>query len=78
MSFQFPSDIQQSISAFIADGSYRNEEEVLRAAIQLLNQQQEDIASIHRGLADIAAGKVVPADSALEAFRRKHDIPTTR
>ncbi|NOZ40983.1 MAG: hypothetical protein GXP24_12280 [Planctomycetes bacterium] len=76
MSFQFPSDIQQSISAFIANGIYQNEEEVLREAIGLLNQRQEDFASIQRGLDDIASGKFRSAEESNEEFRRIHNIPS--
>ena len=76
MFFQFPSDIQQSISAYIANGTYRNEEEVLREAMGLLNQRQEDLASIQRGLDDITNGRYRTAEESNEEFRRIHNIPS--
>ncbi len=78
MSFHFPADIQQSISAYIANGIYQNEEEVLREAIGLLNQRQEDLASVQRGLDDIANGRFRSAEESNEEFRRIHNIPSVQ
>jgi len=76
MPFQFPPDIQQSISAFIASGTFRTEEEVLREAIGLLSERQQDLASIKSGLDDIAAGSFRSAEESNEEFRKLHKIPS--
>jgi len=76
MSFQFPADIQQSISAYVTGGTFQNEEEVLREAMRLLAQQQQDLASIQRGLEDIANDRTRPAEESNEEFRRIHKIPS--
>lgn len=73
---QFPADIQQSISNYVAQGTYPTEEEVLRAAMRLLDQRQADLASIQRGLEDVANGAVRPSTESNEVFRRAHNIPT--
>lgn len=76
MSFDCPADIQQSISDYVARGTYQSEAEVLRAAIHLLDQRQDDLASIERGLADAAQGKVRPAKESNEEFKRAQNIPS--
>ena len=43
MTFQLPPDIHKNIQAHIASGDYQNEEDVLRTAMHLLGQREEDV-----------------------------------
>ncbi len=76
MAYQFPADIQQSITAYVTSGSFPNEEQVLREAMRLLALQQEDLASIQRGFEDISNGRTQLADESNGEFRRIHKIPS--
>ena len=50
MHYQFPTDISQRLQAFIAGGSYRSEEEVLREALDALEQRElEKLERWHDG-----------------------------
>jgi len=46
---------------------------------EVANQSDEELAAtleaIREGLADVEAGRVVPARQALNELRRKHDLP---
>jgi len=39
------------------------------------DEEQETVEAIRRGLADVEAGRVVPAREALAELRRKHNLP---
>ena len=43
MAYQLPADIRKDIQSYIASGDYQNEEDVLRTAIQVLGQREEDV-----------------------------------
>lgn len=42
MLYQFPTDINQRLEACLLTGAYRNEDEVLRAALDALEQHERD------------------------------------
>jgi len=42
MHYQFPTDISQRLQACIATGGFRNEEEVLREALNALEQREQE------------------------------------
>jgi Arc/MetJ-type ribon-helix-helix transcriptional regulator len=42
MAYQFPPDIKKSIQSRIDSGDYQSEEDVLRTAMQLLEQREKD------------------------------------
>ncbi len=43
MAYQLPPDLEQIVLSRVDSGDYQNEEEVLRTAIQLLDQREEDL-----------------------------------
>jgi Arc/MetJ-type ribon-helix-helix transcriptional regulator len=67
MSYQLPPEIDQRIQAQIALGIYQTPAEVLTDALDALDQRNEDIASIQRGIEDERAGRV----KSLEDFNRE-------
>jgi Arc/MetJ-type ribon-helix-helix transcriptional regulator len=58
MSYQLPSEISERIQAHLALGIYASPIEVLSDALDALEERNEDIASIQRGIEDERAGRV--------------------
>lgn len=56
MPYPFPPDLQQMISARLAKGIYQSEDDVLRSALQLLAEQEEDLAAIQAAVDEWQAG----------------------
>jgi len=71
VTIQVPADVQQLISQEMQRGGYASTEEVLRKALQALSHQNEDIAAIAEGIADMESGRVVPLEEAETALREK-------
>lgn len=59
MTYQLPPEIDQRIQSQMALGSYRSPAEVLNDALDALEQRNEDLASIRRGIEDERAGRVI-------------------
>lgn len=59
----------------LAQGNYRTEEEVLQAAFQALDAQEQTLAAIADGYAGFQAGRYRPLDEADAEFRQRHEIP---
>lgn len=70
MDLHLPTDITISIRAFLDEGRYGSEADVLRDALAALRRQQ-DLAAIRDGLADADAGRVAPARDVLAAARHR-------
>lgn len=75
MAYQFPPDIDKRVQQHLASGKFEDENDVLREAIELLDRSRADHESIERGIADMQAGRVRPADESNAEFRAKHKIP---
>jgi predicted transcriptional regulator len=58
MTYQLPPEIDQRIQSQIALGIYKTPAEVLSDALDALDQRNQDLASIQRGIADEEAGRV--------------------
>ena len=60
----------------VQSGRYSSEEKVVRAAMRLLEEEERDYAEcvegIRRGLADVAAGRVRPAEEVFADLERKY------
>ena len=68
MTYQLPPEIDQRIQTQLALGIYTSPADVLNDALDALEQRNEDIASIQRGIEDEGAGRV----KTLAEFR--HDM----
>lgn len=75
MSYALSSELDRMVQEKLAAGRYASEEEVLRAALRLLDEQEEVVAAIAEGYDDVRAGRHRPFDEANADFRRKHHIP---
>ena len=71
MSLQISADIESSIRAFITNGRFSNEDEVLREAIIALERQERDIAAIQEGIDDMNAGRYRPWEEVRAEMRAK-------
>jgi Arc/MetJ-type ribon-helix-helix transcriptional regulator len=68
-------DIFTRIDAQVATGQFSGPDDVLRAALTALEQQQDDWAAIRSGLADMEAGEIELFADVDAELRRKHNIP---
>jgi Arc/MetJ-type ribon-helix-helix transcriptional regulator len=66
MTYQLPPEIDERIQTQLALGIYATPADVLNDALDALEQRNEDIASIQRGIEDEQAGRV----KTLAEFRR--------
>ncbi len=71
MAYQFPPDVQQLIREAVALGSYATEDDVLREALHVLIQRNEDLAEIRAGVADMNAGRFRPIHEVDAEIRNK-------
>ena len=60
MSLQVPADVESSVRAFVANGRFADEGEVLRKAMAALQQRELDLAAIQEGIDDFEAGRYRP------------------
>lgn len=63
---QLSGEIVPTVDEVLARWEHENESEA---------EREETLAAIRRGLADIEAGRVVPAREAVAELRRKHNLP---
>jgi antitoxin ParD1/3/4 len=73
-------DLEDAIERRVASGSYASQNDVIRAALNALNRDEEDRArklaaldaAIGRGIADADAGRVRPANEVFAGLREKY------
>ena len=74
MSYQFPPDVQQFITAEIA-GGLRSEEELLTEAVRFLKAERlATIEAVREGLASIERGEGTPLEEVDRRMRQKYNI----
>jgi Arc/MetJ-type ribon-helix-helix transcriptional regulator len=72
MGYPFPPDIQERIGKQMASSAYRSEDELLRDALQALDEVQEDVVAVQEAIAQWRAGDEGDAlDEVFDALRRK-------
>jgi Arc/MetJ-type ribon-helix-helix transcriptional regulator len=74
MRYAIPSDVEAQIDRLIESGSFNSSDDVLRAALAALNRQQDDVAAIREGIADLDAGRCVSFEEFDAEMRRKYDF----
>ncbi|MEX0802240.1 MAG: type II toxin-antitoxin system ParD family antitoxin [Candidatus Binatia bacterium] len=72
MSYQLPPEIDQRIQAQIALGIYQTPAEVLHEALDALDERNEDLASIQRGIEDEKAGRLTSLEDFDKEIRALH------
>jgi Arc/MetJ-type ribon-helix-helix transcriptional regulator len=74
MSLTIPADLQQRVNALLGTGRYASEEEILRAAVAALEDQNADLASIQSGIDDMENGRYRPFADFDAEFRKRNQI----
>ena len=60
MPLTIPADGQERVNALLGTGRYASEEEILRAAVAALEDQNADLAAIQGGIDDMENGRYRP------------------
>ena len=76
-------DLDEAIQRRIASGRYASQSEVIRAALRVLERDEDEQArklaaldaAIARGIADAEAGRVMPLDDAFARIRKELGFP---
>jgi hypothetical protein len=66
---QLSGETVPTVDEVLARWEYENESE---------EEREETLEAIRRGLADVEAGRVMPAREAVAELRRKHNLPELR
>ncbi len=73
MTYPFPPDLRELIQTQMSGGGYDNEDDLLRAALQSLSEEQEDLAAVRQAIDERESGdEGVPLDEAFTLVREKH------
>jgi Arc/MetJ-type ribon-helix-helix transcriptional regulator len=74
MSLIIPADVQQRVKALLGTGRYASEEEILRAAVAALEEQNDDLAAIQSGINDMENGRYRPFAEFDAEFRKRNQV----
>ncbi len=74
MSLMVPADLQQRVNALLETGRYASEEEILRAAVAALEEQNADLTAIQGGINDMENGRYRPFAAFDAEFRQRNQI----
>jgi Arc/MetJ-type ribon-helix-helix transcriptional regulator len=74
MSLTIPADVQQRVNALLVTGRYASEEEILRAAVAALEEQNADLTAIQSGIDDLENGRYRPFADFDGEFRARNQI----
>lgn len=76
ISAELGSVLENYVSRLVSDGRYNSKSEVLREGIRLVQERESRLAAldaaIDRGIADIEAGRVKPAEEVLQRLKNKY------
>jgi putative addiction module CopG family antidote len=75
MGISLTPELERLVQVKVALGFYRTEEEVLQAALQALDAQEQTLAAIAEGYSDFQAGRYRSFDEADAEFRERHKLP---
>ena len=68
--------LENYVSGLVSEGRYNSKSEVLREGIRLVQERESRLAAldaaIARGIADIEAGRVKPAEEVLLRLKNKY------
>ena len=76
MTYQLPPEIDERIQSQLALGIYHTPAEVLTSALDALDERNEDLASIQRGIDDEQAGRLTPLQQFDQQIRSEFGIPS--
>ena len=76
MSLTIPADVQQRVKVLLETRRYASEEEILRAALLALEEQDADLTAIQSGIDDMENGRSRPFADFDAEFRKRNQIET--
>ncbi len=76
MAYELPPEICDRIQSQIALGIYQSPTDVIASALDALDERNEDLASIERGIADERAGRVTPLKDVDMQLRAEFGLPS--
>ncbi|MGE3245161.1 MAG: type II toxin-antitoxin system ParD family antitoxin [Beijerinckiaceae bacterium] len=72
-------ELEKTIQKLIEKGRYQSKSEVIREGIRLVEEREKQLALIDealaRGLADVEAGRVYPAEEVFAMWRKRLAVP---
>lgn len=75
MAYQFPTDIERHVAAWVGSGKYQSADEVLQDALRALAEEQGDWDAVEQAIAEWQAGdQGVPLQQALDELRARHGL----
>jgi putative addiction module CopG family antidote len=75
MSLIIPADVQQRVNELMESGRYSSEEEVFRAALAALEEQNANSTAIRSALNDMENGQYRPFSDFDSEFRERNHVP---
>jgi len=69
MAIAITKEVESIVQKKVASGEYATGSEVLMAALHLLEAQDEEIAAIEEGIADVRAGRIQPFEEVKTELR---------
>lgn len=75
MAYALTDELDRMVREKLATGQYASEEDILLAALRLLDDEEETIAAVAEGYQDVQAGRHRSFDESDREFRRNHNIP---
>jgi Arc/MetJ-type ribon-helix-helix transcriptional regulator len=74
VSLTIPADVQERVNALLRTGRYASQEEILRAAVAALEEQNADLAAIQGGINDMENGRYRPFADFDAEFRERNQV----
>jgi Arc/MetJ-type ribon-helix-helix transcriptional regulator len=74
MSQIIPADVQERVNALLGTGRYASEEEILRAAVAVLEERNADLGAIQAGIEDMENGRYRPFADFDAEFRQRNQL----
>jgi Arc/MetJ-type ribon-helix-helix transcriptional regulator len=74
MSMTIPADMQRRVKLLLETGRFASEEEIWRAALLALEEQNADLAAIQSGIEDMENGRYRPFAGFDAEFRGRNHI----
>jgi antitoxin ParD1/3/4 len=82
ISVDLGSRLEDYVAQLVSSGRYNSKSEVLREGIRLVQEREAKLAAldvaIARGLADVEAGRVIPAEEAFARLKARIEAKANR
>lgn len=77
MTYHLPADVEERVQTRMATGRYASEDDVLRDALDTLDNLEADAREVQVAIGAVKEGDApVPLDQAFDALRKRYDLAT--